>query len=161
MDCAAIPVSNPCCRRSILTDTAALAGLFASAFLAGSILPAQSEAVLAALLLSGGQSPTLLVLVATLGNVGGAVFNYGLGRSADHFRHHRWFPLSAAGWERSAALFNRWGIASLLLSWLPIVGDGFTVLAGAARTPFPLFLTLVTLAKGGRYLALAAAVAAF
>jgi membrane protein YqaA with SNARE-associated domain len=138
-------------------DILALAGLFASAFLAGSILPAQSEAVLAALLMGGVQPAWLLVTVATVGNVAGAVLNYGLGRSAERFRHRRWFPLSAAGWDRSAAWFNRWGVATLLLSWLPIIGDGFTVLAGAARTRFALFLALVTLAKGGRYLVLAAA----
>lgn len=139
-----------------MSDLPALAGLFGSAFLAGSILPAQSEAVLAALLLAGRHPATLLLIVATAGNVGGAVLNYGLGRSAERFRHRRWFPLSAAGWARNAAWFNRWGVATLLLSWLPIIGDGFTVLAGAARTPFPLFLALVTLAKGGRYLVLAA-----
>jgi membrane protein YqaA with SNARE-associated domain len=138
-------------------DILALAGLFASAFLAGSILPAQSEAVLAALLMGGVQPAWLLVTVATVGNVAGAVLNYGLGRSAERFRHRLWFPLSAAGWDRSAAWFNRWGVATLLLSWLPIIGDGFTVLAGAARTRFALFLALVTLAKGGRYLVLAAA----
>lgn len=138
-------------------DAPALAGLFASAFLAGSILPAQSEIVLAALLLAAKQPAWLLVAVATAGNVGGAVLNYGLGRSADRFRHRRWFPLSAAGWERSTEWFNRFGVWSLLLSWMPIIGDGFTVLAGAARTPFPLFLALVTLAKCGRYVVLAAA----
>jgi membrane protein YqaA with SNARE-associated domain len=138
-------------------DPLALAGLFGSAFLAGSILPAQSEAVLAALLLAGAQPPWLLVMVATIGNVAGAVLNYWLGRSAERFRNRRWFPLSAAGWERSAAWFNRWGVATLLLSWVPIIGDGFTVLAGAARTRFALFLALVTLAKGGRYALLAAA----
>lgn len=143
------------------TDLPALAGLFASAFLAGSMLPAQSEAVLAALLLGGGRPAWLLLAVATAGNVGGAVLNYALGRSAERLRHRRWFPLPASGWERSARLFNRWGVATLLLSWLPIVGDGFTLLAGAARTPFPLFLALVTLAKGGRYVALAAAIAAW
>ena len=137
-------------------DIAALAGMFTSALLAGSILPAQSEIVLAALLLAGEHPAWLLVLVATLGNVGGAVLNYALGRAADRFRHRRWFPLSATGWDRNAAWFNRWGVGTLLLSWLPVVGDGFTVLAGAARTPFPLFLALVTLAKGGRYLVLAA-----
>lgn len=137
-------------------DAAALAGLFASAFLAGSILPAQSEAVLAALLIAGRQPAALLVLVASLGNIAGALLNYGLGRSADRFRHRRWFPLSAAGWDRSAALFNRWGVWSLLLSWLPIIGDGFTVLAGAARTPLGRFVALVSIAKAGRYAVLAA-----
>jgi membrane protein YqaA with SNARE-associated domain len=137
-------------------DLAVLAGLFASAFLAGSILPAQSEAVLAALVIAKTQPAWLLVLVASLGNVAGAVLNYGLGRSADRFRHRRWFPLSAAGWDRSAALFNRWGQWSLLLSWLPIIGDGFTVLAGAARLPVGRFLALVSLAKAGRYVVLAA-----
>lgn len=142
-------------------SAAALAGLFASAFLAGSILPAQSEVVLAALLLAEQQPAWLLVLVATAGNVGGAMLNYGLGRSVDRFRGRRWFPLSAAGWDRSASWFNRFGLWTLLLSWLPVVGDGFTVLAGAARTPFGLFLALVTLAKGGRYIVLAAAIVAF
>jgi len=137
-------------------DVAAVAGLFVSAFLAGSILPAQSEAVLAALLIAGRQPAWLLVLVASLGNIAGAVLNYGLGRSADRFRHWRWFPLSAAGWERSARLFNRWGQWSLLLSWLPIIGDGFTVLAGVARTPVWRFLMLVSIAKAGRYVVLAA-----
>lgn len=138
-------------------DIVALTALFASAFLAGSILPAQSELVLAALIVRGAQPVWLLVLVATLGNVGGALLNYALGASAARFRHRRWFPLSAAGWDRTAAWFQRWGAVTLLLSWLPIIGDGFTLLAGAARTPLPLFLVLVTLAKGGRYAVLALA----
>lgn len=137
-------------------DLLALSGLFVSAFLAGSILPAQSEAVLAALLIDGAHPAWLLVMVASIGNVAGAVLNYALGLGAERLRHRRWFPLSAAGWARSAAWFNRWGVATLLFSWLPVVGDGFTVLAGAARTPFALFLALVTLAKSGRYAVLAA-----
>lgn len=132
-------------------STAALLGLFASALAAGSILPAQSEAVLAGLVLAGAAPPVQLLAVATAGNVLGALLNYGLGRVADRFRHRRWFPLSAAQWDRRAAQFNRWGLWSLLLSWVPIIGDGFTVLAGAARTPVWLFLLLVTIAKGGRY----------
>ncbi len=136
-----------------------LAGLFASALLAGSVLPAQSELVLAALILAGKIPVWLLVGVATLGNVGGAVINYALGRSAERFRHRRWFPLSAAGWERSAAWFNRHGAVTLLFSWLPVIGDGFTVLAGAAQMRFALFAALVTLAKAGRYIVLALALA--
>jgi membrane protein YqaA with SNARE-associated domain len=142
-----------------VTSIAALAGLFASALLAGSILPAQSELVLAGLIRAAAAPVPLLVLVATIGNVAGAALNYLLGQVAAQWRHRRWFPLSAAGWDCSAGWFNRWGVATLLFSWLPVVGDGFTVLAGAARTPWPLFLALVTLAKGGRYLALAALLA--
>jgi membrane protein YqaA with SNARE-associated domain len=140
----------------LIHDAAAVAGLFASALLAGSVLPAQSELVLAAMIAAGAQPTGLLVAVATAGNVLGAVINYGLGRSAARLRHRRWFPLSDAGWQRSTRLFNRHGVGILLLSWLPIIGDGFTLIAGAARTPPWLFLALVTLAKGGRYLALAA-----
>jgi membrane protein YqaA with SNARE-associated domain len=134
---------------------AELAGLFTSAFLAGSILPAQSEIVLAALLMAGQQPAWLLVLVASIGNIAGACLNYALGRAADRLRHRRWFPLSAAGWDGAAARWHRWGVWSLLLSWLPIIGDGFTVLAGAARTPLWLFLALVSIAKAGRYIVLA------
>lgn len=140
-----------------LGDAPALTGLFTSALLAGSILPAQSEIVLAALIVAAEQPVWLLIVVASVGNVAGAIINYALGHSAERFRNRRWFPLSARGWERSAAWFNRFGVWSLLASWLPIVGDGFTVLAGAARTPFPLFLALVTLAKAGRYIVLATA----
>jgi membrane protein YqaA with SNARE-associated domain len=139
-----------------MADAATLAGLFASAFLAGSILPAQSEAVLAALLIAGQLPAWLLVAVASVGNIAGACLNYALGRSVDRFRHRRWFPLDQAGWDRSAAWFNRWGVATLLFSWLPVVGDGFTLLAGAVRTPLWLFLLLVSIAKTGRYLVLAA-----
>lgn len=138
-----------------MIDLAALGTLFASGVLAGSILPAQSELVLGALITAGRGPVWLLVAVATAGNVLGAVINYALGRSAERFRHRRWFPLSAAGWARASRLFNRCGLWTLLFSWLPVVGDGFTLIAGAARTPFWLFLVLVTIGKGGRYVVVA------
>lgn len=142
----------------MIADATALIALFTSALLAGSILPAQSELVLAAMLRAGNLSPWLLVTVATAGNVLGAGINYLLGRSVARFRHRRWFPLSDAGWQRAKRLFNRYGAGTLLFSWLPVIGDGFTLIAGAARTPPWLFLVLVTLAKGGRYAVLAALV---
>lgn len=142
-----------------MTGLAACAGLFASAVLAGSILPAQSELVLAALIRAGGQPVWLLVAVATAGNVLGAAINYALGRSAERFRHRRWFPLSDAGWQRAARLFNRHGVWTLLFSWVPVIGDGFTVIAGAAHTDLRLFALLVTIGKAGRYALIAAAMA--
>lgn len=72
-----------------MEDLLTLAGLFAVAFVAATILPAQSEAALVALLVLGDQSPVLLLFVATLGNVLGAVVNWLLGRWVEQYRHHR------------------------------------------------------------------------
>jgi membrane protein YqaA with SNARE-associated domain len=140
-------------------DPASAALMLGSAFLAGSVLPAQSEAVLVALLLAGGSLPWLVAL-ATVGNVGGACLNYWLGRGIERFRDHRLFPVSPARWDQAMAWYTRFGPACLLLSWLPLVGDGLTVAAGAAGMGAARFLALVTLAKGGRYLVLALALPA-
>ncbi|KPW22897.1 Uncharacterized protein ALO90_05039 [Pseudomonas amygdali pv. aesculi] len=69
-------------------------GLFAVAFGAATLLPLQSEAVLAGMLLSEHYVTTLLLLTATTGNVLGSVVNWYLGRSVERFRHKRWFPIS-------------------------------------------------------------------
>ena len=134
--------------------------LFGVSFLAATILPAQSELVLAGMLLSGSYHPWLLILVATLGNTAGACINWGLGRFIQLFRDRRWFPLSAAKLERAERWYARWGFWSLLLSWAPVIGDALTVLAGAARVRLGAFVLLVGLAKGGRYLVLAWTLAA-
>jgi membrane protein YqaA with SNARE-associated domain len=134
--------------------------LFGVSFLAATVFPAQSELVLAGMLLSGNYYPWLLILVATLGNTAGACVNWGLGRSIQLFRDRRWFPLSKPRLDRAERWYARWGIWSLLLSWAPMVGDALTVLAGAARVRFGTFVLLVGLAKGGRYLVLAWTLAA-
>lgn len=140
-------------------DLAAYAGLFGAAFLAATILPAQSEAVLAGMLLSKNYSVTALLLVATVGNVLGAVVNWLLGRGIERFRGRRWFPASEATLERATRWYHRYGRWSLLLSWLPIIGDPLTVVAGVLREPLGSFLAIVTIAKAGRYLVLAAVTA--
>lgn len=133
-----------------------LAALFLSAFLAATIFPAQSEAVLGGLLLTGKYSIVALVAAATLGNVLGAVVNWLLGRGIERFRNHRWFPLSASALDRAQRWYQRYGKWSLLLSWAPIIGDPLTLVAGVAREPLPIFLLLVTIAKAGRYIVLVA-----
>jgi len=137
-----------------------LAGLFAAAFLAATLLPAQSEAVLVALLAAGDTAPWLLVTVASVGNVLGASLNYALGRSARRFRDRRWFPLGPAALARAEGWYRRYGRWSLPFSWLPVVGDPLTVAAGALGEPFRVFLPLVALGKVARYLVLAAGMAA-
>ncbi len=131
------------------------AGLFLASFLAATILPAQSEAVLAAMTLSGAYSVWGLVAVASVGNVLGAVVNWLLGRFLSRFEGRRWFPVSRAQVERAEGWYRRWGKWSLLLSWLPVVGDPLTVVAGVLREPLPAFLILVTIGKVGRYVVIA------
>jgi membrane protein YqaA with SNARE-associated domain len=138
-----------------MTDAAIYAGLFLSAFLAATILPMQSEAVLVGLLLAD-YPPWMLITVASVGNVLGAVLNWLLGRWIEHFRSRSWFPVDATKLERAQAWYHRYGKWSLLLSWVPIVGDPLTVIAGVLREPLRYFLPLVAIAKIGRYLVLAA-----
>lgn len=125
--------------------------LFMAALLAATLIPAQSETVLLALVLGGEHLVWLLVGVATFGNTLGSVLNWWLGRYLEHFRGRRWFPVSAASLAKAQERFQRYGWWSLLLSWLPIIGDPLTVMAGFMRVPFLPFLLLVALAKGGRY----------
>ncbi|GGF57238.1 membrane protein [Azorhizobium oxalatiphilum] len=139
-----------------MLDLAVYGGLFATALVAATILPMQSEAVLVGLILSGAYPVWLLVLVASLGNILGSVLNWLLGRGIERFRDRKWFPASPAALERAQRWYRLYGRWSLLLSWAPVIGDPITVVAGILREPFPVFLLLVTLAKVGRYLVLAA-----
>lgn len=131
--------------------------LFFAAFGAASLLPMQSEAVFVALLVKGSASAWGLLVVATAGNVLGSVLNWQLGRQIERFRERRWFPASPEQLARATRWYQRYGRWSLLLSWLPIVGDPLTLIAGVLRESFWHFLALVTLAKGARYLMLYAA----
>jgi len=139
-----------------VSGLAAYAGLFGAAFIAATILPAQSEAALVGLLLTGAYPPALLLFVASVGNVAGSVVNWLLGRSVERYRDRRWFPVGPAVLDRAQGWYRRYGRWSLLLSWAPVVGDPLTVAAGVMREPFLPFLLLVALAKTGRYLVLAA-----
>ena len=129
--------------------------LFLSAFFAATIFPAQSELVLLYLLQDRSNSVVLLLLVATVGNVLGAVVNYGLGYYVHRFKDRRWFPASPQQLEKAQRAYARWGRYSLLASWVPIIGDPITVIAGVLRDRFSVFVVLVTVAKAGRYLVLA------
>ncbi|MEP3786235.1 YqaA family protein [Ascidiaceihabitans sp.] len=130
--------------------------LFASALIAATILPLQSEAVLVALMLDGMRPVAVLLMVATFGNVLGAVVNWGLGRFLVRFKDRRWFPASQDRLQQAERWYRRYGLWSLLASWVPFIGDPITVIAGVLRAPFWPFLILVTVAKAGRYLVLAA-----
>lgn len=128
-----------------------LFALLLSAFTSATILPGTSEVALAALVASGNYGVWLLVMVATLGNVMGSCVNWGLGLYIDHFRDRRWFPVSPDALDRASHWFGKYGLWSLLLAWLPIIGDPLTLFAGIMRVRFVPFIVLVTIGKAARY----------
>jgi membrane protein YqaA with SNARE-associated domain len=134
-----------------------LAILFVSAFAASTVLPMSSEVVLGAFAVAGATDVWMLFVVATAGNTLGAVVNWGIGRYASTWRT-RLHWLEEAKFERACRWFNRWGIWCLLLSWLPVVGDPLTLVAGVLRTAFVPFVVLVLVGKAARYLVVLLAV---
>ncbi|MDX1780694.1 MAG: YqaA family protein [Thalassovita sp.] len=135
--------------------------LFAAAFFAATILPMQSEALLAYYLTDPALSLVVLMGVATAGNVLGSAVNWVCGRFLRRFQDRRWFPVSPQKLSRAETHYHRYGRWSLLASWVPIVGDPLTVVAGVMREPLLSFLIIVTIAKAARYLVVAAAALAW
>ncbi len=125
-------------------------GLFAVAFLAATILPAYSEVMFAGLLATG-HDPIALWAWATAGNTLGAIVNWLLGRYLLHFRDRRWFPFRVDNLHRAQLWFQRWGVWSLLLAWMPVFGDALTFIAGIMRVRFEIFIVLTAVGKGARY----------
>lgn len=128
--------------------------VFVSAFLAATVVPLVADAALAAAL-AAGAALHWLVFAATLGSTLGSLVFWGIGRFFEGLRDRRWFPASAAQMARAGAWFRRYGVWSLLLVWIPGLGDALTVVAGAMRVGVLPVLILVALGKGGRYLVLA------
>lgn len=153
-----------------MTDILPLITLFASAFLAATLFPAQSEIILTSLNLSNNYQPFLLLTIASLGNILGACLNYFIGyflgqnsAKKENFstKNTRFWQkmfylrdkmLNSKSWHKAQKIFNKWGKISLLLAWMPIIGDPITLIAGIFRVNFYLFLLLVSIGKIARYL---------
>jgi membrane protein YqaA with SNARE-associated domain len=131
----------------------AYASLFGAAFLSATILPGSSEVVLVMLALERKLDPGMLLLVATTGNTLGSGVGWILGRWFAGLADRRWFPASPEKMARAARWFRRYGIWALALAWVPIIGDALTIVAGVLRVNFAVFLLLVGVGKGLRYIA--------
>jgi membrane protein YqaA with SNARE-associated domain len=118
--------------------------LFVSSFLAATVLPGGSEAVLFAVLKANPQLYWPALVVATIGNTAGGMSSYALGRFVPQARE-----------LKGAQRVERYGTPLLLLSWVPIVGDAFCVAAGWLRLNPLLAAGFMALGKLARYLIIA------
>ena len=125
-------------------------GLFVSAFLAATLVPAYSE-ILFASLVATGYDPLTLWLWASTGNTLGSAVNWVLGRYLLHFQDRKWFPFKEKNLALAQGWFQKYGVWSLLMAWLPVGGDALTFIAGIMRVRFWIFLVLTAIGKGARY----------
>jgi len=126
--------------------------LFIISFLAATILPFSSELTLAGLMATSSYDNSLLLIIASLGNVLGSIVNWILGFYSRNLSKKKWFPFKDEQIEKSSRWFNKFGRWSLLFAWVPIIGDPLTLAAGLLRVKFIEFLILVTIGKVVRYL---------
>ncbi|ARU49908.1 YqaA family protein [Sulfurospirillum diekertiae] len=124
--------------------------LFLTSFASATLLPGGSEALFV-YLLSLHLNPFFLLLIATLGNTLGAFVNYLLGKYATDFALRKNY-MSEKHLRKASSLFEKYGAWSLLFSWLPIIGDPLTFVAGVVRYEWWKFIIIVGFSKFARYI---------
>ncbi len=116
------------------------------------IIPFGSEAYFITLLSMGEYNNFLLLAAASIGNILGSLFNWFCGFYVNYFIKMPWFPINNKMIDKANTLFKKYGKWSLLLSWVPFIGDPITFVAGTLRYPIIPFIVLVSIGKIGRYL---------
>lgn len=124
--------------------------LFMTALISATLFPLGSEALLI-YDIKEGYNIYLLLLFATLGNSLGSVINYYMALKGEEFLLEK-KVLSEKHIVKGKFYFDKYGSWIILLSWLPIVGDTITFVAGLLKYDFKKFLILVTISKLSRYL---------
>ncbi|HIP55470.1 MAG TPA: DedA family protein [Arcobacter sp.] len=124
--------------------------LFLSAFISATLLPFGSEALLL-YDLTLDLNIVLLFVVATFGNSLGSVVNYWLGLKGEYYLESKKI-IKQQSIQKAQKYFDKYGAYSLLLSWVPVIGDPITFVAGLSKYNFKKFIFIVFFAKGLRYL---------
>ena len=126
--------------------------LLTVSFMVATIIPFGSELYFVTLLSLGKYNGFLLLVSASIGNVLGSVFNWVCGYYVNYFIKKPWFPIKQNKIQKGTEIFNKYGKWSLLLSWVPFIGDPITFVAGTLRYSLIPFVILVSIGKVGRYL---------
>ncbi|MEO8486391.1 MAG: YqaA family protein [Betaproteobacteria bacterium] len=138
-----------------MTETwTALAGLALSSFLSATLLPGNSEIVLGAIVAATPSLTWPAIGVATAGNTSGGMTSWALGRLIPAEGGRKLGP-------RAVAFARRYGVATLLLSWVPVVGDALCVASGWLRHDWRVAAAAIALGKFARYVVIAEGVRRF
>lgn len=134
--------------------------MFVAAFVAGSVFPFSSEAVMVALQLGGADAMPLFIS-ATIGNVGGSMFNYGIGRLGKESWRERLMPKDACKRARQEEWMRRYGAWTGVLCFIPILGSALAVMMGYMRLNPWVSLFAIFVGKAVRYAILIFTVGSF
>ena len=126
--------------------------LFTVGFMVATIVPFGSEMYFATLLAMDKYNSVLLLIAASTGNILGSVFNWICGFYVAYFLKKKWFPINQNQIDKATNFFINYGKWSLLLAWVPFIGDSITFVAGALRYSIYHFLLFVSISKIARYL---------
>jgi len=124
--------------------------LFITSLMASTILPISSETLLIYYLYEEN-STALLLLAAGVGNTIGSIINYYMGKKGVEYLITK-EKISRDRLIRSRELFDKYGGYTLLLAWVPIIGDPITLIAGTLRYNIKKFIIIVSISKFSRYL---------
>lgn len=129
-------------------------GMLAAAFLAGSFFPFSSEAVMTALV-AVGLDPVQLTIYATIGNVAGGLFNYGVGRMGRLDWIEKYLHVSKESLDKATKIMGGHGAWMGFFAFVPILGSAITICLGLMRANIIISVISITLGKFIRYAILA------
>ena len=127
------------------------ASLFISSFLSSTILPGHSELILTTFIFFKKYPIIDLIFFASIGNILGSILNWCIGYYFTSLKNRKWFPINKSQLTRASSWFLKYGKWTLCLSWVPLIGDPLTIIAGIFRVPIYTFILIVSLAKTMRY----------
>lgn len=132
-------------------------GMLIAAFLAGSFFPFSSEAIMLGLI-AAGLSPWKLVAFASVGNVAGSMFNYGIGRLGRIDWIEKYLHVKKSSIERAEHFMAGHGAWMGLFAFLPVLGSAITIALGLMRANLPISVLSITIGKVSRYILLVSGV---
>lgn len=129
-------------------------GLFLASFLAATIVPFSSEALLVAMLL-GNFDPVICIYWATAGNWLGGMVSYFMGYLGKMEWLQKWFKVEERKLNDFKNKVDKYGVYLALITWAPIIGDLIAIALGFFRAHAYKVAVLMLAGKLARYIIIA------